>query len=252
MVGLAWARFINCYPPAGRGLGVNGFWRLAQRFKDDRRLALLLMLPNLAGIIGGYSFYVQAGQFDSSSPYFRAYGWWPFISDSPNAVLLASVAILLCAFGRRRSRILDHLAFTSMVYVGLWTTMYFLLYPERTGSLTWGTTNNILFVSHMGMPLQALVFVPDLRRDAGTWLVVAAVAAWHALNTWMDYWGPHLHPGSFMHSPGPIPPASSPYDAALHQWSPILMGAVLLGWLAIIASGVLPTGRGARGTPRQA
>jgi uncharacterized membrane protein YpjA len=225
----------------------NAFWRLAQRFKEDRRLALLLMLPNAAGVLGGYYYYVQAGQFDPASPYFRAYGWWPFISDSPNAVLLASIAILLYAFRRRRWPLLDHFAFLGMVFVGLWTTMMFLLYPERTGSLSWGSTNNVLFVSHMGMPLQALVFVPDLRRDGGTWGLAALVAAWMAFNTWLDYWGPHLHPGAFLHSPGPLPPETSPYDAALHTWSPLLMAAVLLGWLAVVAPGL--RARGGAGTP---
>ena len=231
--------FLNGYPVApGRDV-MNSFWRLAQRFKEDRRLALLVMLPNLAGIVGGYYYYWDVGQFNPSSTYFRAYGWWPFISDSPNAVLLASVAILLFAFGRRRSRLLDHLAFTSMVFVGCWTTMLFLLYPEQMGTSRFGSTNNILFITHMGMPIEALVFLPDLRRDGGAWWLAGIVAAWNALNLWLDYGpppSPHLHPAPFL----------QPADAALHTWSPLLMLAVTLGWLAVVSPGL--RSRGGQGT----
>jgi uncharacterized membrane protein YpjA len=226
-------------------------WEFFHRFKAGRGWALALMVPNLLGIGFGYYYYYDVGQFDPASQYFRSYQWWPFIADSPNAVLLMSVALLLYAFGRRRSRVLDAVAFTAMVYVGLWTTFLFLAYPERMGTFDWasfhafdwspGVTHNanpVLFVSHMGMPLEALLLVRDLRRDAWPWLAAGGVLGWNVLHLLLDYWGPHLHPAPFLHAPGPLPPASSPYDSLLHAGSPWIMAFALAVWLWVVRRGL--------------
>jgi uncharacterized membrane protein YpjA len=197
------------------------------------------MVPNLVGIGFGYYYYYAVGQFDPASPYFRSYGWWPFIADSPTAVVLMSACLLPYAFGRRRSKALDAVAFTAMVYVGLWTTFLFLAYPERMGTFDWasvprGNANPILFVSHMGMPLEALLLVHDLRKDAWTWLAAGGVVGWNVLNLLLDYWGPHLHPAPFLHDASHLPPAVSPSDALLHAGSPWLMAFTLAMWLWVV------------------
>ncbi|MHB8633720.1 MAG: DUF1405 domain-containing protein [Thermoplasmatota archaeon] len=227
--------------------------RLLQACKSNRLVALLLMVPNLIGIVFGYYYYWEVGQFSRASftightswwpsfpqsphpDFFRHLWWWPFIPDSPNAVVLMSAALLWYAFLRRRSRILDGLAFTSMVYVGCWTVFLFLAYPADLHTFVWGSTNNLLLFSHMGMPLEALILIPDLRRDVTPWTVGLGITAWNALNLWLDYWGPHLHPAPFLHSTvtcsGPMPPAWSPCDRLLHEVSPWLMvGALALWW----------------------
>jgi uncharacterized membrane protein YpjA len=213
-------------------------WEFFHRFKGSRGWALALMVPNLVGIGFGYYYYYDVGQFDPGSAYFRPYAWWPFIADSPTAVVLMSVSLLLYAFAGRRSKVLDAIAFTAMVYVGLWTTFLFLAYPERMGTFDWasvahGNANPVLFVSHMGMPLEALLLVRDLRRDAWPWLVAGGVIGWNVLNLLLDYWGPHLHPAPFLHDPRHLPPAASPSDALLHAGSPWIMAFTLAAWVAV-------------------
>lgn len=221
-------------------------WEFFHRFKAGRSWALALMVPNLIGIVYGYYFYYSVGQFPNPAhpEYARAWYWWPFIPDSPNAVVLMSLALLPYAFFRKRSKLLDAVAFTAMVYVGLWTTFLFLAYPDRMGTFHWqaalaGTNPNpILFVSHMGMPLEALLLVRDLRRDAWTWWMAGGVLGWNVLNLLLDYWGPHLHPAPFLHEPGPLPPDASSADALLHAGSPWLMAFTLAVWLAIVWRGL--------------
>lgn len=211
-------------------------WEFFHGFKASRRWALALMVPNLVGIGFGYYYYWSVGQFDPASPHFRSPAWWPFVADSPTAVVLMSASLLLYAFGGRRSRVLDAVAFTAMVYVGLWTTFLFLAYPAELGTFRLGSTNNLLFLSHMGMPLEALLLVRDLRRDAWAWWAAGGVAAWNLLNLALDYWGPHLHPAPFLHDAAHLPPATSASDALLHSASPWIMVFTLAAW-AWVAKG---------------
>ncbi len=166
--------------------------------RDDKRWTVLLMLANLAGIGFGYYYYWKIGQFDPSHQFYQPPWLWPFVADSPNAVVLMSVALIGWHYGLK-SRVLDGLAFVQMVYVGVWTTYLFVLYPDQLGTFDWagvadGNANPVLFVSHMGMPLEAMLLVPHLleRREA-PWLL-AAMPAWAALNMYLDYGSPDLRP----------------------------------------------------------
>ncbi len=203
------------------------FFVLLHRFKTDWRLTALLLAFNALGIGYGYYYYFQVGQFDPSSSYFRSPWLWLLIPDSPNAVLLMSLSLILFRFGKR-SKWLDALAFTQMIYVGLWTTALFLLYPERMGTFAWSewpqNANPLLFVSHMGMPLEALVLVHGMRNDRFTATTAGALVAFSAFFVMVDYWGPVLHPAPFMH----------PNDAALHAVSPWLMIVTLLAWFGLV------------------
>ncbi|MEK6985615.1 MAG: DUF1405 domain-containing protein [Candidatus Thermoplasmatota archaeon] len=199
------------------------FWSLLERMRSSKLWFFLLLLPNLIGISFGYYYYYEVGQFNPASSYFRDYALWPFIPDSPNAVLLCLVALTGYTFFGKRSRLLDGIAFTAMLYVGLWTTFLFLAYPQQLGTFEWGSTNNLLFFSHMGMPLEALLFLPALRKDATSWAIAGAVVAWNLLNVGLDYWGPHLHPAPFLH----------PSDGVLHSWSPWVMAVTLVGYLCV-------------------
>lgn len=223
---------------AGAGVEWGKVWEFFHQFKAKRAWALVLMVPNLVGIVFGYYYYYEVGQFDPSSAYFRSYGWWPFIADSPTAVVLMSVSLLAYAFWGKRSKVFDAIAFTAMVYVGLWTTMLFLAYSQRMGTFDWGNLatnqNPILFVSHMGMPLEALLLVRDLRMDRWTWAGIAGILAWNGLNLGLDYWGPHLHPAPFLHDAAHLPPATSTADATLHLLSPLLMAFTLAVWLWVV------------------
>ena len=203
-------------------------WAFLHRFKQEWPLLAPVLGVCALGMGFGWYYYWQVGQFDPTSRHFVHPGWWPLVSDSPNAVAVWVVAAVAWAMNRRRWWWLDSTAFLLNTYVGLWTTFVFLAYPERMGTFDWagvldGNMNPVLFISHMGMPLLALVLVRDLRRDAvPVWAVVAMVAAMGAF-VFVDYWGPHLHPAPFLH----------PDDGVLHAGAPWLMAASLTWWFAL-------------------
>ena len=206
-----------------------GLLATLHRFKTDWRLLAPLLLVNVAGMVFGWYYYWQVGQFDPASRYFEPAWRWPLVSDSPNAVLLFFVAALAHRLKGWRSKWLDAFAFTLNVYVGLWTTFLFLAYSDRMGTFDWasvpaGNANPVLFIAHMGMPLQAFVLVQDMRRDTWGAPALATVVAALAVYVFVDYWGPVLHPAPFLH----------PDDEVLHLGAPWLMVAAAVAWLAVL------------------
>jgi uncharacterized membrane protein YpjA len=216
-----------------------GLLDLADRFKRDGRLLFLLAVADVAGIVGGWYYYADVGQFDlrhllcgpGAEAYCTPVWAWPLVGDSPNAVLVIFVALLAYRLGGWRHKALDALAFTLNVYVGLWTTALFVSYASTMGTYA-GGTNTFLFVTHMGMPLQSLVLAKDMRRDTWGRAGVAAVLAFLALFVAVDYWGPHWHPA-------PQVDASRDDlfgwggDLLLRRESVALMAASAAAWLAI-------------------
>ena len=216
----------------------NEWWAFVARVRASRVTFFLLLVPNLIGILFGYYFYYNVGQFNpADEAFFRDYVWWPFIPDSPNAVLVCVVALAAYTFFGKRSRLLDGLAFTGMLYVGLWTTFLFLAYADAMGTFEWGSVNNLLFFSHMGMPLEAMLFIPALLKDKRDWLIPGVVAAWMALGSWLDYGPLNLHPAPFLHDVDHLPPLASVADIALHTWSPVILVGTLAAyvWFARLA-----------------
>lgn len=181
-----------------------------------------LTFANALGIGFGYYYYWQVGQFDPSSQYYQPKYLWAFVSDSPNAVLLMQISLSLWYFGRKRYAWLDSLAFVHMVYVGLWTTYLFLHRPDQLGTWDWGGTNNILFFSHMGMPLEAFIVAKPVFEDMQRWWLGGALLAWGALNLYLDYGPMDLRPAPFID----VGPTFSTGAA-------ILGGVTMLAWLAV-------------------
>ena len=207
-------------------------WAFLHRFKSDWRLLAPVLAVCAAGMGFGWYYYWQVGQFDPSSPHFEPYGWWPLVSDSPNAVALWVAAALAHKVWGKRWWLLDSLAFVLNLYVGLWTTFLFLAYPDTMRTFDWasvadGNANPVLFISHMGMPLLSLALVHDLRRDHKTWPWIAGLVAFFAAFIFVDYWGPHLHPAPFLHD-------YSHGAGRLHRWSPWLMVGAVGAWLAVV------------------
>jgi len=197
------------------------FAALCERILTDWRLLGPLLMANALGMAFGWYYYFDVGQFDPLSRYYEAAYWWPLVADSPNALLVFVAAVLLRRAGRRNAA-LDAAAFVLNVYVGLWTTFLFLAYADQMGTFE-GSANSVLFVTHLGMPLQAFLLAPDLARDRLRWQhgLVGATAA--AVYIGVDYWGPHLHPAPFL----------APDDGLLHAVSPFLMAGALLAWVVV-------------------
>lgn len=213
-------------PPGGRP--VQAFWDAARFVLRSRGLLGLLLVANVAGMVYGWGYYVAVGQFEPGNlhctapagPHCTPWWSWPLVADSPNAVFLFFVAVLVARLFGARHRLLDGTAFVLNVYVGLWTTMTFLAFPADMGTWRWGSTNNILFFTHLGMPLQALLLVPRMRGDLWSRRELALVATGLAAYLFVDYLGPVWHPAPWLH----------PADLVLHIGSPLLMVAAFVAW----------------------
>lgn len=185
--------------------------------------AAILMLDFL-GMVFGWYYYWDVGQFDPASTVYEHWAWWPLVSDSPNAVLVFFVALAAYRFWGWRNKWLDAAAVILNVYVGCWTTLLFINYADQMGTWNWGSTNNVLFFSHLAMPAQAFVLLHRMRDDVITawqWVALSAAGAFYVF---VDYWGPELHPAPFVQ------------DDILTAGSPWLM-VIALGTLALFTTG---------------
>lgn len=127
-----------------------------------------------------------AGQF-AVTPWYL----WPLVSDSPNAVLLFALSMILRQL-RRGNHVLDLIAFMANIKVGLWTVFVLLYYYDEFFA-TESTLRWILFVLHAGMVAQAFALYRGLAATPSrttTLVVVGAAFAGHDL---VDY-GLGTHP----------------------------------------------------------
>lgn len=185
-----------------------------QFFKDARWALVAILLVNLGGI--AYGFYYYGFQFETTPAWL-----WPFVPDSPLAVLWAEAALVLYLFGKRRNDWVDAMAFVANVQVGLWTAFVLLQFPEDFRLYEYGL-NFALFWLHLAMVALAFLFIPDLRRSISPrprrWLaVVSGVLAWQLLNWWIDYRAFDLYGTGCSIRPYTIPctPATEPLIAGV-------------------------------------
>jgi uncharacterized membrane protein YpjA len=160
-------------------------------------LAWPLILGNLVAVWYGWTIYYAAQL--TATPWYS----WPFVPDSPNAVLLFALALALRQ-ARLRWAWLDLVAWLANVKVGLWTIFVLLYYFEAffrdEPVLRW-----ILFWLHVGMVAQAWVLHRDLRRAPPHGLSYLVVGAVFLVGDALDYGPLLLHP----HLRGPAHPVVS-------------------------------------------
>lgn len=165
---------------------VHDFLDWTHQFKTywwSQGLLIVLALPS---IYWGYTDY-YGRQLAAASPWLR-----PFIADSPNAVGLFALVILLAVF-RKRSALLDLFAWVANIKVGIWSAFVLLYYYQaffdHDAVLRW-----LLFWLHIGMVAQAMLLHHDLRRDPPKVWMFLVVAAWLVLTDWLDYGPLRIHP----------------------------------------------------------
>lgn len=162
----------------GRAPRLEQALRFFARFRDDRRLRLLIIAVNLVGIAYGFWYYREQL---AKTPV----AYWLLVPDSPLALVWATAALVLADRGRR-SAAMEGLAIVGNIHIGVWTA-FVLLFYER---VTWPRLDWFLFWLHLAMAAQALIFVDSLRRSDGRarGLALAAGGGFYGLNTWADYW----------------------------------------------------------------
>ena len=150
------------------------------------RLALPIALVNLVGTAFGFWFYglrpfgdpVIDGQF-AGEPMLA----WPFVPDSPVATGFIAVALGLWWLGRS-SEYWNALAFFGCLKLGFWTPYVLTAFADGFLAGTPLPLYVFLFVSHLGMVVEAFV----LYRISGFPIRAVAVAlAWYGLNDMVDY-----------------------------------------------------------------
>lgn len=139
-----------------------------------RPFLILLFVVNLAGSIYGYIWY--GWQLKITDPIFLV-----FVPDSPTASLFFTIVLGLWIFGKR-NRLIEALAFVTLIKYGLWAVVMNLLTLWEVGSIGW--IGWMLIGSHFAMALQAVLYIEHYRFG---WLSVALTAVWTLHNDVIDY-----------------------------------------------------------------
>jgi len=113
---------------------------------------------------------------------------WPFIPDCPLAALLGSLTLLALWARQRWPFFFAFTAFACMKY-GIWTMAFWL--KEWSGSMLLYDIGVILFVTHIGLFIEGLLFVPHIGPLSLPKRLV--IIAWFALSVFVDY-GLGYHP----------------------------------------------------------
>ena len=196
-------------------------------FKTQPLWAVLIALINVVGI--AYGFYYYRAQFAVTPVWL-----WPFVPDSPLAVLWAELALLL-SFVRAKPGVFDVLAVVGNVQVGLWTVYVLTAYADTMGTFRL-SLNTILLGAHAAMALLGLIFLSGLRRRRRTdargfaW-AVALGGAYYLVNDALDYFGP-----DYLGTGCGLRPYTVPCDASMEgaltavTFALTVLGLVLVVW----------------------
>lgn len=140
----------------------------------QRQFLILLFIINLLGTIYGYIWYIS--QLKITPLIFI-----PFVPDSPTASLFFTIFLFFLIFGRNVPYI-EALAVTSLFKYGVWAVVMNLLTLYVQGELVW--QGYMLIVSHAGMAIQGLLYIPFYKIKLKH-LTVAGIVLLH--NEIIDY-----------------------------------------------------------------
>lgn len=152
----------------------------AHAFKARPVLAIPLALGNLVAVYYGWTDYYDY-QFSITPVHL-----WPFVSDSPNAVLLFALVLVLYQI-RARSGILDLFAFIANIKVGLWTVFVLFYYYDEFFTPEDRLLRWTLLALHVGMVGQAFVLYHDLHQARWRPVAVSAVFSVFVAHDVVDY-----------------------------------------------------------------
>src|SRR5690625_1707363 len=119
----------------------------------DKRFIVFLFFVNLLGTVYGYIWYES--QLKITPTIFL-----PFVPDSPTASLFFTIWLLFFLFNINLSYIAA-LAVTSLFKYGLWAVIMNVLTLIVDGHIGW--QGYMLMISHAGMAIQGLLYIPFYR-----------------------------------------------------------------------------------------
>lgn len=134
----------------------------------------MLFIINLLGTVYGYMWY-------SSQLVITPAVFIPFVPDSPTASLFFTIFLFFYLIGKNTPYI-EALAITSLFKYGMWAVVMNVLTLIVGGSLSW--QGYMLILSHAGMAIQGLLYVPYYQIKLKH-LTVAAIFLLH--NEIIDY-----------------------------------------------------------------
>lgn len=146
-------------------------------------------VSNIIGAIGGAIFWY--GPMLMDAPLWAL----PFIPDCPLSALLGSIGLFALRQRKRWHTFYAFVAFACMKY-GVWTVLFWL--RQWVGSGIIEPLEVLLFVVHIGLFIEGLLFVP--RIGAIPFIHRLLIIGWFALSIYVDY-GLGYDPGMVSHVP---------------------------------------------------
>ncbi|QFF98718.1 DUF1405 domain-containing protein [Psychrobacillus glaciei] len=134
----------------------------------------LLFFVNLLGTIYGYYWY--GSQLAITKPIF-----YIFVPDSPTASLFFTIALLGWLL-KKNWKLVEVLALITLVKYGLWAVVMNIWTYIETGSIGW--MGWMLVISHFGMALQAILYMPFYKFK---WVHILIASIWTVHNDIIDY-----------------------------------------------------------------
>ncbi|WP_035398377.1 DUF1405 domain-containing protein [Shouchella miscanthi] len=139
-----------------------------------RSTLMLLLVVNALGTI--YGFYWYGNQLAQTPWHFI-----PFVPDSPTASLFF-VVVLVAFLMKKNVGLIEALAAVTLLKYGIWAVVMNTFQVMEGAPMHWQIL--MLNLSHAGMALQALLFLPFMRIKA--WHLGVALT-WTVFNDVIDY-----------------------------------------------------------------
>lgn len=144
-----------------------------------RLVLMTLFTINLLGTIYGYIWY-EPQLRDTPLLY------WPFVPDSPTASLFFTIVLGLWLF-KKRSPLIETLAFITLVKYGVWAVVMNVLFLMKLGPEADSFTMLMavmLMMSHGAMAVQAFLYAPFMRWTMSSFVLTLV---WVIHNDVIDY-----------------------------------------------------------------
>lgn len=154
----------------------------------DKRFLLLLFIVNVGGTIYGYIWY--ANQLSITPPLFLV-----FVPDSPTASLFFCFVLFAFIFLKKNIPLIEAFAAVTLFKYGIWAVVMIVAGAIAGDTLNW--QQYMLIVSHLGMAIQGILYMPYYRIKP--WHLIV-VAVWTIHNDVIDYiYGMHPWVSSHIH-----------------------------------------------------